>query len=882
MRAGCANFKEFSYVINSVKKMFWHNLSVSNALQEMGSSIQGINSNEATQRLSKYGNNELEEKEKKPAWHLFLNQFKDFMIAVLIVAAVISGFAGDLTDTIIILVIVVLNAVIGFVQEYRAEKAIDALKKMASLNAIVLRDGNPTKISSTLLVPGDVVLLEAGNAVPADLRLIETHGLRIDESALTGESAPIDKSIQELIDEKIPLGDRVNLAYKSTMITIGRGKGLVVATGMSTEIGKIASLLQVSDPTTPLQKRMTDFGKKLSYIILFICALLFGIGLLRGEEPMKMLLLSISLAVAAIPEALPALITVALARGASRMVKKNALIRKLPAIETLGSVSYICSDKTGTLTMNKMKVMQIHEAGSHTLPGQTVSPLLAAMALNHDVKKNTDNTYTGDSTEISLVEFVTKKIGESNLDKLIGQLPRVAELPFDSDRKCMTTVHRYQNQYVVFSKGAVEYVSEILLHNDHNAQINSKAITWGHEGLRVLAFGYKIIDRLPEPFSYATVEKDMIFSGLAGMIDPPREEVKLAIQDCKTAGIRPVMITGDHPSTAAAIAKDIGILNPNELVIAGTELESMSDESLNEKVEKISVYARVSPEQKLRIIKSLQGKNHFVAMTGDGVNDAPSLKAANIGVAMGINGTDVSKEASHMILLDDNFATIVKAVREGRRIYDNIRKFVKYIMTCNGAEIWTIVLAPVIGLPMPLLPIHILWINLVTDGLPGIALASEKAEKDIMKRPPRGASESLFAEGISYHILWVGLLMAGITLGTQAWAINEELNHWQTMVFTVLSLSQLGHVLAIRSDREFLYKQGIFSNLPLLGAVMLTCFLQLAVIYMPFANEIFKTQPLSFKELMICMGASAILFHAVELEKWVKTTLLKNQHPAKA
>lgn len=860
--------------------MFWHNLSITNALHEMGSTLQGISSNEATQRLSKYGNNELEEKEKKPAWYLFLHQFKDFMIVILMAAAVISGFAGDLTDTIIILVIVVLNAIVGFVQEYRAEKAMDALKKMASLNSVVFRDGNPTKISSALLVPGDVVLLEAGNAVPADLRLIETHGLRIDESALTGESVPVDKTIQELREEKIPLGDRINSAYKGTMITIGRGKGLVVATGMNTEIGKIASLLQVSDPTTPLQKRMTDFGKKLSYIILLICALLFGIGLLRGEEPMKMLLLSISLAVAAIPEALPALITVALARGAKRMVKKNVLIRKLPAIETLGSVSYICSDKTGTLTMNKMKVMQIHDEERHPLPGQTISPLLAAMALNHDVKKNPDNRYTGDSTEIALVEFVTEKISNTKLDELIKQLPRIAELPFDSDRKCMTTIHHYQNQFVVFSKGAVEYVSEILLQNDHKSEINSIASTWGHQGLRVLAFAHKIIDRLPEPFSYATVENNMIFSGLAGMIDPPREEVKLSIQDCKTAGIRPVMITGDHPSTAAAIAKDIGILNPNELVIAGTELESMSEESLNEKVEKISVYARVSPEQKLRIIKSLQGKNHFVAMTGDGVNDAPSLKAANIGVAMGINGTDVSKEASHMILLDDNFATIVKAVSEGRRIYDNIRKFVKYIMTCNGAEIWTIFLAPVIGLPMPLLPIHILWINLVTDGLPGIALASEKAEHDIMKRPPRRASESLFAEGIAYHILWVGLLMAGITLGTQAWAINKELVHWQTMVFTVLSLSQLGHVLAIRSDREFLYKQGIFSNLPLLGAVLLTCLLQLAVIYLPFANEIFKTQPLSFQELMICVGASAILFHAVELEKWLKSKLVKKQnHP---
>lgn len=877
--AGKANFKQFRSVITRDKKMFWHKLSIGKALQVMESSTLGITSEEAAIRLVKYGANELEEKEKKPTWYLFLNQFKDFMIVVLMIAAIISGIAGDLTDTIIILIIVVLNAVVGFIQEYRAEKAMDALKKMASLQAVVLRNRNSLKINSSMLVPGDVVLLEAGNAIPADLRLIETHGLRIDESALTGESVPVDKDTYELKEENLPLGDRINQAFKGTMITSGRGKGLVVSTGMNTEIGKIARMLQVNDPTTPLQKRMADFGKKLSYIILFICALLFGIGMLRGEEPMKMLLLAISLAVAAIPEALPALITVALARGAHRMVKKNALIRKLPAIETLGSVSYICSDKTGTLTLNKMKVVQIHEL-AHSLPFQSESPLVLAMALNHDVKKKEGGSFSGDSTEISLVEFALAKVGSSTIEDLISKFPRVAELPFDSDRKCMTTIHRIENQFIVFSKGAVEYISEKLLHHGDNTDINLLAAQWGHQGLRVLAFAYKIVDRLPEPFSYENVEKDLVFAGLAGMIDPPREEVKVAIQDCKTAGIRPVMITGDHPSTAAAIARDIGILNPNDLVVAGVDLENMSDEILNEKVEKISVYARVSPEQKLRIIKSLQHKNHFVAMTGDGVNDAPSLKAANIGVAMGINGTDVSKEASHMILLDDNFATIVKAVKEGRRIYDNIRKFVKYIMTCNGAEIWTIFLAPVIGLPMPLLPIHILWINLVTDGLPGIALASEKAEYDIMNRPPRKASESLFAEGIAYHILWVGLLMAGITLGTQAWAINEGLDHWQTMVFTVLSLSQLGHVLAIRSDREFLYKQGIFSNLPLLWAVLLTCGLQVAVIYLPFANEVFKTQPLSFRELMICLGASAVLFHAVELEKWVKSRFAKKtNHP---
>jgi len=855
--------------------MYWHTQSVNKALEIMESSVQGITSTEATHRLAKHGANELEEKEKKPAWHLFLNQFKNFMILVLLAAAVISGVAGDLTDMIIIIIIVIINAVVGFIQEFRAEKALDALKKMASLHALVIRDKNPVNIISAQLVPGDVVHLEAGNAIPADLRLIETHGLRIDESTLTGESAAIDKDTGELIIENLPLGDRINLAYKGTLITAGRGKGLVVATGMNTEIGKIALLLQVKDAATPLQKRMADFGKKLSYIILFICALLFSIGMLRGEEPIKMLLLAISLAVAAIPEALPALITVALARGANRMVKKNALIRKLPAIETLGSVSYICSDKTGTLTLNKMRVIQVNESECQPIPQLPIAPLYAAMALNHDVKKKDDHSFLGDSTEVALVEYISTKVTPATLEDLTRQLPRIAEVPFDSDRKCMTTIHKIGNEFIVFSKGAVEYITEKLLHGNDNNKINSQATQWGQQGLRVLAFGYKTIDHLPEPFSYEKIEKGLIFAGLTGMIDPPREEVKVAIHDCNTAGIRTVMITGDHPATAAAIATEIGILGANELVVSGTELEAMSNESLDEKVESIRVYARVSPEQKLRIVKALQHKNHFVAMTGDGVNDAPSLKAANIGVAMGISGTDVSKEAAHMILLDDNFATIVRAVREGRRIYDNIRKFVKYIMTCNSAEIWTIFLAPVMGLPIPLLPIHILWINLVTDGLPGIALASEKAENDIMKRPPRKSTESLFAEGIAYHILWVGLLMAGITLAIQAWAINKGLDHWQTMVFTVLSLSQLGHVLAIRGDREFLYHQGIFSNLPLLGAVLLTCVLQLIVIYLPLANEIFKTQPLSFSELSICIGASALLFHVVELEKWVKMKILK-------
>lgn len=847
-----------------------YQLQTKEVIEHTGSSQNGLSAESAQSKLSEYGPNELEEKKKKSALSLFLDQFKDFMILVLIAAAVIAGVAGDLTDTIIILVIVMLNAVVGFVQEYNAGKAMEALKKISALHAQVIRNGSPLTIPAAELVPGDLVLLEAGNVVPADIRLIETHSLRIDESALTGESVPAEKTDKPLQETDLPIGDRLNMAFKSTLITNGRAKGIVVGTGMETEIGLIAKMLQGEETATPLQKRMADFGRKLSYLILVICLVLFGIGLWRGEKPLTMLLTSISLAVAAIPEALPALITVALARGAKRLVKKNALIRKLSAVETLGSVTYICSDKTGTLTENKMKVVGVKASQSEKKLYNRMTALQCGMALNHDVKEGSGHTLTGDPTEIAMVEYFVEQHSSDEMKKLEELMPRVAELPFDSERKCMTTVHSYQEQYVVITKGAVETITAAL-HSDSNTDaILRQADEWADNGIRVIAFAMKIVDVLPEPFESGTLETALTFAGLTGMIDPPREEAKAAIEECKKAGIQVVMITGDHPATAAAIAKQIGILSPNELVITGKELQALTAEEFEQKVEKIRVYARVSPEQKLKIVTALQHKKHFVSMTGDGVNDAPSLKSSNIGVAMGINGTDVSKEAADMILLDDNFATIVKAVKEGRRIFDNIRKFVKYIMTCNSAEIWTMFLAPLFGLPIPLLAIHILWINLVTDGLPGLALASEKAEKDIMKRPPRKTDESLFSEGIGYHIAWVGLLMAGVTLGTQAWAIHNNNPHWQTMLFTVLSISQLGHVLAIRSDKEFLYRQGLLSNRPLLGAVVLTFLLQLGVIYLPFANEIFKTQPLTLNELLICIGLSVIVFHAVELEKLLK------------
>lgn len=842
---------------------------ISKVLSAFKTQDAGLTTTEAQNRLEQYGLNELQEKKKIPAWLLFLHQFKDFMIVILAAAAVLSGIMGDATDTVIILIIILLNAVVGFIQEYRAEKAMDALKKMTVTMAQVLRDGQARVVSSTELTPGDVVVMEAGNVVPADIRLMEAHSFRVDESSLTGESIPVDKISAVLKDENIPLGDQLNMAFKGTLVTNGRATGVVVATGMSTELGKIAVMLQEQEAPTPLQQRMTKFGKNLSYIILMICAILFITGILRGEDPFKILLLSISLAVAAIPEALPALITIALSRGASRLAKKKALVRKLPAVETLGSVTYICSDKTGTLTQNKMKVVERYNHLATSMDAE-VSMLQLGMALNHDIKFNDAEEPFGESTELALVEDIIQNIPFKAYQHLGSRYARVAELPFDSDRKCMTTVHHCNGKYLVITKGASESVAESLKDEAEKAALNNMSEAWAEQGIRVLAYAYQVLDSLPEPFNYQTVEQNLQFIGLAGLMDPAREEVKHAIRECRTAGIKPVMITGDHPATAKAIAREIGILDDTGLVMTGTELKYIDEETFLNQIEQVAVYARVSPEQKLRIVRTLQGKGHFAAMTGDGVNDAPSLKAANIGVAMGINGTDVSKEAAHLILLDDNFATIVKAVREGRRIFDNIRKFVKYIMTCNGAEIWTIFLAPLIGLPIPLLPIHILWINLVTDGLPALALADEKAEADVMKRPPRPTDESLFSDGVGYHILWVGLLMAGVTLGTQAWATYHGIEHWQTMVFTVLSLSQLGHVLGVRSDRTFLYKQGIFSNMPLMSAVMLTFVLQMAVVYLPFMNEVFKTQPLSMRELGICLAMSVVVFHAVELEKWVK------------
>jgi Ca2+-transporting ATPase len=854
---------------------------------------RGLSSAEAAARLSTVGPNELVEAGRRSAWLLFAEQFTNTMILVLAAAAVVTMLIGDRKDTVVIGAIVVLNGVVGFVQEYRAERAMAALRRLAAEEAYVVRDGERRRVAASDLVPGDLVILGCGDVVPADLRLVDAQALRVDEAALTGESEPVAKSTEtlEAVDGSL-VGERTNMAFKGTAVTYGRGAGVVVATGMATELGRIAGLLQAHRAApTPLQQRLASLGRWMAAAALVVCAVVFTAGVARGEPVDRMFLTAVSLAVAAIPEGLPAVVTVALALGARRMAERHALVRKLPAVETLGSVTVICSDKTGTLTENRMVAERVWTpAGEYVVTGDgyepagellgegdpAADPFLAALArvaaacndavLHAPERDGEPWRLTGDPTEGALLALAGKR--GVNRDAIERQWPRRAEVAFDASRRRMSTIHQDGEGDWVAVKGSFEALAPLLRGTEPADVVAARAAAerWAAQGFRVLALAERHTPRIPDA-ALTELEADLGLVGVVGITDPPRPEVRQAIADCRAAGVMPVMITGDHVLTATAIAERLGIPAPAGATLTGTELDALNDTDYADRVSGIAVYARTNPEQKLRIVNAWKRRGAVVAMTGDGVNDAPALRRADIGVAMGVIGTDVSKEAADMVLADDNFATIVHAVEEGRRIHDNIRRFVRYLLTTNSGEIWVMFLAPLLGLPVPLLPVQILWINLVTDGLPAIALGLEPAEPDTMRRPPRPPEESIFARGLWQHAVWVGLLMAAVVLPIQAGARAAGW-HWPTMVFSTLALLQLGHALAVRSERRSFFALGARSNPWLLAAVGATLAVQLAIVYFPFLQDVFGTAALGAVEFAVVTIASTTVFVAVEIEKW--------------
>ncbi|MBN1698452.1 MAG: cation-translocating P-type ATPase [Spirochaetales bacterium] len=878
---------------------------------------EGLSEKEAEERLLSCGKNELIEKKRKSLLQILFNQIKEVMVLILIVAAIVSIFLGEYVDGAVIFVIVVLNTILGFWQEVKAENAMAALKKLSVPFVRVRRDGTIREIAASGLVPGDIVIVETGNIVPADARLISSPHLRVRESTLTGESVPVEKHTDPL-PGRAPIGDRKNMIYMGTIVTYGRGEAVVTATGMNTELGKIATMLgDVEEEQTPLQKRLARLGGVLAASALVLVIIVSAISLLRGEDRLTMFMTSISMAVAAIPEGLPAVVTIALALGARSMLKKKSLIRNLPSVETLGSVTVICSDKTGTLTQNRMTVTgivvreqtySIEEAVTKEKEGggTTVSLFLAGGILCNDAvlaagigngeDSEAENAgLIGDPTEGALIAAAAK-IG---LDKkeLEHDLPRVAELPFDSGRKRMTTVHvpadelsektrrliglcpdYKKGMYIAFTKGSVDGLMQISkkavrdgsieeLSDDARRNILLENERMAKNGIRVLGVACRMLDRtsFDRPDRY---EEDLVFIGMAGMLDPVRPEAAEAVALCRRAGIRPVMITGDHPLTALHIARQLGITDADSCV-TGEELSSMNFIDLEHVVGEVSVYARVSPEHKMKLIDALQSAHHIVAMTGDGVNDAPALKSADIGVSMGITGTDVAKQSSDMVLLDDNFATLVSAVKEGRTIYDNIKKFITYILTGNFGEILVMLFGPLLGMPLPLVPTQILWINLVTDGAPAIALGYERTEKDTMRRPPYGPDESLFARGVGARILWAGGLIAFLSLaaGYFFFLRGSDVDTWRTVVFTTLTFCQMMYVMAVRSFKESVFRLNPLSNPVLLLSVLSTIGLQMMLVYVPFFQEIFRTAPLSWFQLFVCCAAGLIVVAAVELEK---------------
>jgi Ca2+-transporting ATPase len=917
----------------------WHRLTPEETRRRLGTRLDGgLSEKEAAERLAQYGPNELVERGLQNPLRILWEQLTSSLVFLLILAAAVSIFLSDYQDTLVILAIVILNAVLGFTQEYRAERAVAALRKLAVPTVKVVRDGRVIQISAQLLVPGDLLLLEAGNLVAADGRLLEAVNLRVLEAVLTGESEAVEKNPQVLPEAETPVGDRRDMVYFGTTVTYGRGKAVVTETGKRTEMGKIAALIQtVEREPTPLQKRLSQLGRGLGLAALILVAAVFVLGFLRGEESKLLFVTALSLVVAAVPEGLPAVVAIALAMGAQRMLKRQALIRKLPAVETLGSVTVICADKTGTLTENRMTVTvldtageridlseHLHRAGlvgeglgrrfSEEVEGPvetrlqpSLSPalrlLLAAAALCNDAVLSSDAEKAGhlhalgDPTEAALVVAAAQLgLKKPALEKF---LPRVAELPFDSDRKRMSTVHKWpdlQNETpdflhhtlpegghgfgLIFTKGAVDAIlancREVWngSQREHLDEGWKKRIASAHNelaqsGMRMLGIAFRpILLAQADDEEAATLEQNLIFVGMAGMIDPPRPEAKEAVRTCQEAGIRPVMITGDHPLTAGSIARELSISDGGE-VLTGGRLSELSPESLKETVGDTSVYARVVPEDKLKIVDALQRRGEVVAMTGDGVNDAPALRKADIGVAMGKTGSEVAKETADMVLLDDNFATIVAAVKEGRIIYENIRKFVKYVLTSNSGELAVMVLAPLLAMPLPLLPLQILWINLVTDGPPALALSLEPGGRQVMRRPPYPLAENIFARGLGWFILRIGLVMAAVSLGAGFGYWKAGRPEWQTVVFTVLALSQMGLALAVRSGRDSLFRLGLFSNQPLWGAVLLTLVLQLAVVYLPLFQGFFRTSALPGRDLGIVLLLSSAVFWWVEIEKWI-------------
>lgn len=896
-------------------KTEWFNMNYEDAVNKLNSNIEkGLTNEEVQHKREQFGLNELKQQKKKNIFIKFLEQFKDFMIIVLIISAIISGVVGviegeGIKDTIIIMIVIIVNAIIGVAQENKAEKSLEALQKLSNHVAKTIRNGELVVIPSRELVPGDIVILETGDFVPADLRLIEAVNLKTQESALTGESVPVEKNTDIINEEKVGIGDRHNMLFSSSLITYGRGKAIVVETGMNTEVGKIAEMMNTTLNTeTPLQSKLNRLGKTLGIAALIICVAIFAIGLLNGSEPLQMFMTAVTLAVAAIPEGLPAVSTIVLAIGVQRMVKRNAIVKNLPSVETLGSATVICSDKTGTLTQNKMTVQKIFANGEvkeveqiNELSSEIKKVLEIGMLCN-DTKVGSDNVLTGDPTETALID-VGFKLGYVN--EVFTENKREEEIPFDSDRKLMSTVFKVGDKYCVYTKGAVDELLKRCTHYLKNGEIkdnvaefkkiiDNENLNMAQNALRVLGMAYKVVDNFPDKND---IETNLIFAGMVGMIDPPREEAKQAVEKCKTAGIKPVMITGDHKITAIAIAKSLGILLDETEAITGAELEQMSQEELTQNVAKYSVYARVSPEHKVRIVKAWQDNGHIVAMTGDGVNDAPALKNADIGCAMGKVGTDVAKEAADVILTDDNFATVVSAVEEGRRIYDNILKSIQFLLSSNVGEIivlfFATMLVPLfanwfgivnISELVPLLPIHILWINLVTDSLQALALAVDPAEKNIMNRKPNKANKGIFTKGMTWRVIYQGIMIGALTLIAYAIGLStpdvnetEKIQIGQTMAFVVLAFSELAHVFNIRNNKESIFKTGIGGNKYLILATLASIMLMLVILFIPNLREIFSISVLPKDNIMEVITLSVSPIIIVEIFKLFKINTSKDE-----